>query len=401
MPNIIIQKYGGTSVGTTEKIKNVADRIIKAKKDGNQVVVVVSAMGQTTDELLKLAGEISDNSHNRELDMLLTAGERISMSLLTMALIDKGFNAVSFTGSQVGLITDCTHTRAKILDIKGDRVKKALDKGNIVIVAGFQGVSTEKEVTTLGRGGSDTTAVALAACLKADLCEIYTDVDGVYSADPRIVPDAKKNNNISFDEMLEMSSLGAGVLYNRSVIMARKFKIPLHVRSSFREDNGTIIGGKKMEVSAIKGVTHNKDIAEVHISGLPKSATAISKLFSKIRDKGIHVSLILNVDSEGNHINFLIDKKHAKEISKIKNELLSETGAKGFEVNSNVATVSIVGDGIMDGGHVVSEVFRVLSDAKLDTRMITTSSLSITILTEDKMAEKMVKTLHEGLKLGS
>ncbi|HEU5310594.1 MAG TPA: aspartate kinase, partial [Candidatus Eisenbacteria bacterium] len=328
---LLVQKYGGTSVGTPERIQKVAERVVATRRAGKELVVVVSAMGDTTDDLLDLAQKVSSRSHPREMDMLLTAGERISMALVAMAVNDRGLEAVSFTGSQSGIVTDTSHTRAKILEVKADRIREELSRGRVVIVAGFQGVSRDREVTTLGRGGSDTTAVALAAALGAEECEIYTDVDGVYTADPRIVPGARKLPGLSYDEMLELASLGAKVLHNRSVEIARRFRVPVHVRSSFNGNEGSRIGkGDLMEQVVIRGIAHDPDVAKVALLGVPDRPGVAAEIFRALGGHGVNVRMIVQASGSDakNDVTFAVGSHDVRTALPIVEELRQRIGAR-------------------------------------------------------------------------
>lgn len=347
---LIVQKFGGTSVGDVDRIKAVADHIARTKKHGNDVVVVVSAMGKTTDELIHLANEVSHSHPGRELDMLLTSGERISMSLLSMALADLGISAVSFTGSQAGIITDTDHTRAKIVEIRPDRLLQAIQRGSVPVVAGFQGVSTEKDITTLGRGGSDTTAVALAAALKADMCEIYTDVSGVFSADPRVVPTAHRINEISFDEMLELAASGGRVLALRSVEFAKNHRVPLHVRSSFTWEPGTWVReeNEEMEQAVVSAISHDVSEVKVTITGVPDRPGIAAHIFREIADVGVNVDMIVqNTSTEGlTDISFTVPKDDMNSTIKVAEGVAKEIGARDVYADPDIARVSLVGAGM-------------------------------------------------------
>ncbi|MGA0117762.1 MAG: aspartate kinase, partial [Ilumatobacteraceae bacterium] len=351
---LIVQKYGGTSVADPDRIKSVADHVAFTRRHGNDVVVVVSAMGKTTDNLLGLANAVSDVHPGREMDMLLTTGERISMALLSMALAGVGVEAVSFTGSQVGIITDTIHTKAKILEVKGDRVRSALSEGKVVVVAGFQGVSTDSEITTLGRGGSDTTAVALAAALNADVCEIYTDVTGVFSADPRIAPQARKLSHLQFDEMLEMAGVGSKVLALRSVEFARNHNVPIHVRSSFTWEHGTWVSTEKsqgensMEEPIISGVVHDASESKVTVLGVPDRPGISASLFENLANANINVDMIVqNTSKDGfTDISFTVPKADMKVAEDIVSRVATEINAQGVSHESDIAKVSLVGAGM-------------------------------------------------------
>ncbi|MEX2654910.1 MAG: aspartate kinase [Acidimicrobiia bacterium] len=394
---LIVQKYGGTSVATPERISAVADRIVATRKDGNDVVVVVSAMGKTTDELLELAAAVSPLPPARELDMLLTAGERISMALTAMAIQSRGVEAVSFTGSQAGILTDSEHGSAKITGITGSRVREAIDEGKVVIVAGFQGVDPlSKEVTTLGRGGSDATAVALAASLGADVCEIYTDVDGVFTADPRVVPDAKKLAEISFEEMLELSAAGAGVLMSRSVEFGRRFNIPIHVRSSFKPAVGTWVKEETMEQAIISGVAHDTSEAKLTVRGVPDRPGVAARLFEPLAAAGVNIDMIVqNTSHDGTtDISLTVPKASLDTARAIANRVAAEVDAVGVEVDPDIAKVSLVGAGMKSHPGVAAKVFRTMADAGINIEMISTSTIRISCVVRASNVEEAVRLLH-------
>jgi len=395
---LIVQKYGGTSVASATRIKEVADHIVRTFKSGNQIVVVVSAMGDTTDELLKLASEVSQVRPAREMDMLLTAGERISMALLCMALAERGIDAVSFTGSQAGIITDTTHQKAKILEIKGDRIKEALSNGKIPVVAGFQGVSTQNNVTTLGRGGSDTTAVALAASLGAELCEIYTDVSGVFSADPRVVPSAKKLRKLSYEEMLEIAATGGRVLALRSVEFARNYDVTLHVRSSFTWEPGTIISKEDdfMEQPIVSAITHDATEAKVTVLSLPDKPGIAAKLFRALADQAISVDMIVqNTSIDGlTDISFTVTRSDLEATLKITNEVTPVLGAKGVISDDKIARVSLIGAGMKTQPGISAKMFETLAEQRINIEMISTSTIRISCVIKEEEIEKAVNALH-------
>ncbi|HET9941637.1 MAG TPA: aspartate kinase [Candidatus Eisenbacteria bacterium] len=399
---LLVQKYGGTSVGSPERIQKVADRIVKTRRAGTDLVVVVSAMGDTTDDLLDLAAKVSDRAHPREMDMLLTAGERISMALVSMAVNDRGQEAVSFTGSQSGIVTDTSHTRAKILEVKGDRIREELARGRVVIVAGFQGVSRDREVTTLGRGGSDTTAVALAAALRAESCEIYTDVDGVYTADPRLVPDARKLDQLSYDEMLELASLGAKVLHHRSVEIARRFHVPLHVRSSFHDGEGSRIGkGGSMEQVVIRGIAHDPDVAKIALLGVPDRPGVAAEIFRAIGGQGVNVRMIVQASgSDGkNDVTFAVGSHEVRGVLPLIEDVRKRIGARAFVYDPDVAILSVVGEGLATSPGTAGEVFAALAAEKVNIDIISTSSITITCIVRKEDLDRAVKALHAALKL--
>lgn len=401
---LIVQKYGGSSVADTEKIKNVAKRAIETHKAGNDVVVVVSAMGKTTNQLIELANQITPAPDEREMDMLLATGEQVSIALLAMAIQSMGYNAISFTGQQVGIITDAIHTKARIQRIETDKITKALKEGAIIIVAGFQGVTEEEDITTLGRGGSDTTAVALAAALKADTCDIYTDVDGVYTADPNIVPEARKLSKISYDEMLEMASLGAKVLMTRSVEFAKKYKVPVQVLSSFKYEPGTLVceEDESMEQVVVTGVTYNKDEAKIVVMGVPDKPGIAAKIFGTIADQNIVVDMIVqNVSQDGyTDISFTIPRTDRAKAFNIVSEVAKQISAKGTKYDDKIAKVSIIGMGMRSHSGVASKMFAVLAKEGINIMMISTSEIKVSCVIEDKYYELAVRALHEAFELG-
>ncbi|GIU92577.1 MAG: aspartokinase [Acidimicrobiia bacterium] len=394
---LVVQKYGGTSVATPERISRVAERVVQSRKEGNDVLVVVSAMGDTTDELIALARAVNPNPPARELDMLLTAGERISMALCAMAIEARGVQAVSFTGSQAGILTDAAHGAAKIREIRGDRVRQALAEGKVVIVAGFQGVDPQsKEVTTLGRGGSDATAVALAAAFGAEVCEIYTDVDGVYTADPRLVSDARKLDEISFEEMLELSASGAGVLMSRSVEVGRRYGIPIHVRSSFNDHPGTWVKESTMEQAIISGIAHDVSEAKLTIRGVPDRPGVAAALFEPMAAEGVNVDMIVqNVSTDGTtDISLTVPKASLETARRIAQEVASRVGARGVEVDAAIGKVSLVGAGMKSHPGVAARVFRTLADAGINIEMISTSTIRISCVVREEDVTAAVKALH-------
>jgi aspartate kinase len=396
---LIVQKYGGTSVGNPERIRRVAERVEATAARGHQVCVVVSAMGDTTDELLGLAAEISQQPHPRELDMLLTAGERISMALLSMAIIDQGRGAISFTGSQAGIRTDTSHGRARIVEVRARRVREAIENGRVAIVAGFQGVSTEDDVTTLGRGGSDATAVALAAALDADVCEIYTDVDGVYTADPRIVPRARKLHEISYEEMLELSAAGAKVLMMRSVEFARNHGVVLHVRSSFNASEGTWVRKEeeRMEQAIISGVAHDTSEAKVTIRGVPDRPGVAARVFRPLADAGVNIDMIVqNVSAAGRtDISFTVPRDDLGRARPILDSAAGAVEAEGVATDSEVAKVSLVGAGMKTHPGIAADMFDALADAGINMEIISTSPIRISCVVRAGDAERAVIVLHD------
>lgn len=394
---IIVQKYGGTSVGDADRIRAVARRVAEAKNMGNDVVVVVSAMGHTTDELIELSHRVSPSPHPREMDMLLTAGERISMALLAMAIRDLGIQAMSLTGSQAGILTDTFHGQAKIQDVRAFRVRESLDQGNVVIVAGFQGVSPDtKEITTLGRGGSDATAVAMAAFLHADVCEIYTDVDGVFTADPRIVPEARKLEEVSFEEMLELSASGARVLMLRSVEFGRRFNVPLHVRSSFHGGVGTWVKEKTMEQAVVSGVAHDTSEAKVTVYEVPDRPGVAAALFEPLAAQGVSVDMIVqNVSRDGlADISFTVPKENAAAARAVAEAVARDVTAGGVDLDERIAKVSVVGAGMKTEPGVAAKMFQALSAAGINIQMISTSPIRVSCVVDAESVERAVQVLH-------
>jgi aspartate kinase len=401
--SVIVQKYGGTSVAGPEEIKRVARRVFDTAQAGNQVCVVVSAMGDTTDRLVDLARQVSADPHPREQDMLLTAGERISVALVSMAINDLGRSAVSFTGSQAGIVTDTSHGKARIVEMRRGRVHEALEAGQIAIVAGFQGVSTDKDVTTLGRGGSDTTAVALAAALDADVCEIYTDVDGVFTADPRICASARKLRSVSYEEMLELSASGARVLMLRSVEYARNHGVKLHVRSSFHQEEGTWIVKEEdvLEQAIISGVAHDTGEAKVTIVGVPDQPGVAARVFRPLADAGINIDMIVqNTGAQGHtDISFTLPTEHAPLAEPILRELAEEVGAASFGIDPNIAKVSVIGAGMRSHPGVAADIFAALADARINMEIISTSAIRVSCVVPADEAERAVNVLHDRLRL--
>ncbi|MEX0591869.1 MAG: aspartate kinase [Nitriliruptoraceae bacterium] len=402
---IVVQKYGGTSVGDVDRMKRVADRIARTHRDGNQTVVVVSAMGSTTDELVSMAGRICQHPSGRELDILLTSGERISMALLAMALSEREVPAKSFTGSQAGIITDAVHGKARIVDITPGRVREALEDGNVVIVAGFQGVSQDtKDITTLGRGGSDTTAVALAAALNADVCEIYTDVDGVYTADPRIVPTARKLDAVSYEEMLELAAQGAKVLQVRSVEFGRNHGVRIHVRSSFSYAEGTWVGPQEdmVEDAIISGVAHDTSEAKVTLRQVPDRPGVAAQLFSTLAEENVNVDMIVqNVSEEGKtDISFTLPRDETHKARGILEPLGAEIGATGVTIDENIAKVSLIGAGMKTHPGVAATMFAALSAAGVNIEMISTSTIRVSVVVARDQVETAVQAVHAAFGLG-
>ena len=401
---LIVKKFGGTSVGSTEKIINVAKRIIEEKKPGDQIVMVVSAMGDTTDKLIELAKGINKNpyQYTREMDMLLTTGEQVSISLLTMAFKTLGQKAISLTGSMVGMKTDSVHTKGKILDIKPSRVKEELEKGKIVVVPGFQGADSKGDPVTLGRGGSDTSAVALAGALKADACEIYTDVDGIYSADPRLIPDARKMKEITYDEMLEMARLGAGVMQPRSVEMGKYFNIPIHVRSTFTNKPGTMIReAYTMEEKdfLIRGVAHDDNVAKIAILGVPNNPGIAHNIFSALADKAIGVDMIVqsirNIEKNVTDMVFTIASDDLSQAKPIIDEVADKLNAIAVLIEEDVAKVSIVGAGMLGNPGIAARMFGALAKANVNMDAISTSEISISCLIKGDQLKVAANAIHK------
>jgi aspartate kinase len=397
--DLIVMKFGGTSVGDTQKIKNVARRLVAARESGHRVVGVLSAMGDTTDELIRLAHEVSPQPHPREYDMLVSVGERISNALCAMAIRDLGHEAVSLTGSQAGIVTDTVHGKAKIVEVRARRLHDELDKDRIVLVAGFQGVSTELEVTTLGRGGSDATAVALASAL-GGACEIYTDVEGVFTADPRIVADALKLPRISYEEMLEMAATGARVMMARSIEIARRYGVPLHVRSAFGDNEGTWIGEEAnlvLEKAIISGVTHDITEAKATVLGVPDQPGIAARVFRALADAGVNVDMIVqNSSADGTtDITFTLPKTDLPAAEPILAHVGSEIGAKGIVYDAEVAKVSLIGAGMKSHPGVAADMFEALADADINIEIITTSSIRVSCVVRAADVERAVHAVHE------
>ena len=400
---IIVQKFGGSSVANIDRIKAVAERILYTKTKNNNVVVVVSALGDTTDELEDLAFKITPQPPAREMDMLMSTGEQISCALLAMAIKTKGHNAISLTGGQVGITTDKSHTKARIETIDARRIKKALKNDQIVIVAGFQGITNEQEITTLGRGGSDLTAVALAITLKAKVCEIFTDVKGIYTTDPRIVKTARKVKTITFDEMLEMASLGAQVMQARSIEVAKRFNIPIHVRSSFCKEEGTMIvkENKKLEEIAVRGITSNKSDAKITICAVPDKPGVAAIIFNAISKSGANVDIIVQNVSQTRHtdLSFTVPKSELTKAVKAAEKIAKELKAGEVTQDKDIARVSIVGSGMRSHHGIAAKMFQCLADNKINIEMIATSEISISCIINQTAAEKALKALHKAFKL--
>ena len=395
---LIVQKYGGTSVADASAIKKAASKVIEAKEEGNSVVVVVSAMGSRTDDLINLAVELTDDPEPREMDMLLSTGERETMSLMAMYLKNQGYDAISLTGSQAGIITTSKHGQAEIEEITGDRVREGLDKGQVVIVAGFQGFNRDtREITTLGRGGSDATAVALAASLDADVCEIYTDVRGVFTSDPRIVNKAKLIKEITYDEMLEMSSSGAKVLMARSVEFGRRYNVPIKVSSTFLDEEGTIVKDKVMEQAIISGVTHNDEEIKFTLFGVPDQPGIAAKVFKPLSEVGVNVDMIVqNVSKENkSDISFTAPYEQMTSVEETLAPVVTKLGAEGLDKDEEIARVSLIGAGMKSESGIASKMFETLGEEEININMISTSPIRISCVIDKQNVEKALKVLHK------
>ncbi|WP_209122035.1 aspartate kinase [Alkalihalobacillus sp. BA299] len=401
--SIIVQKYGGTSVGSVERIEHVAGRVAKTVEQGNQVVVVVSAMGKTTDQLVKLASEISEKPSKREMDMLLTTGEQVTISLLAMALQKRGLGAISMTGWQAGIVTEESHGNARILDIQTDKVEAQLSLGNVVIVAGFQGFSEHGEITTLGRGGSDTTAVALAAALKAERCDIYTDVTGVYTTDPRYIDGARKLHSISYDEMLEMANLGAGVLHPRAVEFAKNYQVKLMVASSMVEEVGTIIEEEvSMEQNlVVRGIAFENDVTKITVSGLPNKIETLSNVFTLLSEHGINVDIIIQNQTaeEKTSLSFSTSRSLLEEALAVLNDHKDELQFTELTHEGDLAKVSIVGSGMVSNPGVAAQMFKILAEHEILIKMVSTSEIKVSALVEEGIMVPAVEALHRAFQL--
>ena len=402
--SLIVQKYGGSSVANAERIKNVARRVVKTKKAGNQVVVVVSAMGDMTDDLIALSEQLSKNPNNREMDMLLSTGEQVSMSLLAMAIEELGHPAISFTGPQVGITTDMHHSKARIQNINGERIKKALKEGKIVIAAGFQGQTESGEITTLGRGGSDLTAVALAKALNAKHCEIYTDVDGIFTTDPRIVPEARKIDVISYDEILEMASLGAKVMHSRSIEVGKRFNVPIYVRNSMNEREGTLITKetKKMEDIVVSGAALNEDEAKITLFGVPDRPGTAAKIFKDIADSQVNVDMIIQNKTETGKtdVSFTVFKSELTRAIKTVEKIADEVGADRVSCDKNIAKLSIVGIGMRSHTGIASKMFSALAKKKINIDMISTSEIKVSCVIDGNKGKEALRVVHAAFGLG-
>lgn len=398
---VLVKKFGGSSVATPEKIYRLVDRVLREKMPEDKIVIVVSAMGDTTDDLLTLAGRISEHLPKREMDMLLATGEQVSIALLASAFMERGQKAVSFTGLQAGIRTNSQHTKASILEVKAERVQNALDEGDVVIVAGFQGVTEDGDITTLGRGGSDTTAVAVAAGLQADMCEIYTDVDGVYTADPRIVPDARKLKEITFSEMLELARLGAGVMQPRAVEYGEHNGVDIHVRSTFSSEPGTIIRREytvEEKEFVIRGVTSDINVAKITVNGVPDVPGAAYQIFDALAKANITVDMIVQSSSKDNNRNdivFTVTKSDLGDAIEALEKLKNEMGLEGVEVEANVAKVSVVGAGMLGNPGIAAGMFGALAKADVNLMIISTSEITISCLIAKDDVMKAVNTVHQ------
>lgn len=400
---LVVQKFGGTSVGNVDRIKHVADRVIEEKMRGNDVVVVVSAMGKATDELVGLANQISSRPSKREMDMLLTTGEQVTIALLSMVLIEKGYEAISFTGWQAGIETEAVHGNARILHINTTKIQTELHKGKIVVVAGFQGIAIDGAVSTLGRGGSDTTAVALAAALKADKCDIYTDVTGVFTTDPRYVKEARKLKSVSYDEMLELANLGAGVLHPRAVEYAKNYAVPLEVRSSMERENGTIIEEEvSMEQSlVVRGVAFEDEITRVSVLGLPNGLTNLSTIFTILAKNHLNVDIIIQsmTNESTTNLSFSIKSTDLEETMAVLQANKDSLKYASIEAEPNLAKVSIVGSGMISNPGVAAEMFEVLAAGGIQVKMVSTSEIKVSTVIEEAQMLKAVEALHEAFEL--
>ncbi|KPJ58357.1 MAG: aspartate kinase [Planctomycetes bacterium DG_23] len=400
---LIVQKFGGTSLADSSHIKRAAKRVAEVKRAGNQVIVVVSARGQTTDELYALAYEITDNPSSRELDMLVSTGEQVSACLLTMALHAMGEEASAFTAGQIGILTDSRHTKAKIMRIDPQRLGQELEQGSIPVVAGFQGVDEQDNITTLGRGGSDTTAVALAAVFKADICEIYTDVEGVYTSDPRIVAEARKLSVLSYDEMLELASSGASVLQHRAVEFAKKYNVPVMVRSSFSDFPGTIISEevRTMEDVVVRGAAVEKNEAKITIRGVPDRPGIAARILGSVAEQDLNIDMIVqNISAEGlTDVTLTVARSDLKEAIEVFEKLKKEIGARGVESDEHIAKISVVGVGMRTHSGVATKMFQALAEAGINIQMISTSEIKISCVIDEKSADEALRVVHKAFEL--
>ena len=401
--SLIVQKYGGTSVGSPEKIKAVAEHVLNYRSKGNQMVVVLSAMSGETDRLISLANSVQEQPDTREMDVLLSTGEQVTISLFAMAVKAAGFDAISFLGDQVKILTSSMHTKARIESVDTDKVKKHLAQGKIVVIAGFQGVDENGDITTLGRGGSDTTAVALAATLEADQCEIFTDVEGVFTTDPNVCTSARKIERISYDEMLELASLGAKVLDIRSVGLAKRYKVPLHVRSTFVDTEGTWVveEDKTMESMLVSGVTYNKNEARITITKVPDNPGIASKIFMPISDAGIVVDMIIQNTRAGDltDMTFTVPRPDFRKAMELVKKIAADIGAENVSGADNIAKVSIVGVGMRNNSGIASTMFHVLANEGINIMMISTSEIKVSCVIEEKYTELAIRALHDAFAL--
>ncbi len=402
--SLIVQKFGGTSVGTVERIQAVADKVVRFREQGHDVVVVVSAMSGETNRLIGLAGAISDNPTPREMDVLVSTGEQVTISLLCMALHERGCGARSYTGTQVRILTDEAHTKARIKEIDDQHIRADLDAGNVVVVAGFQGVDDNGNITTLGRGGSDTTAVALAAALKADECQIYTDVDGVYTTDPRVVDNARRLDHITFEEMLEMASLGSKVLQIRSVEFAGKYNVPLRVLHSFQDGPGTLISLEeqdKMENPSIAGIAFNRDEAKITVAGVPDTPGVAYQVLGPVGEANIEVDVIVQnvADDKTTDITFTVHRNDLARAEAIVRKVAEELGAKEVKTDAKIVKVSLVGVGMRSHAGIASKMFKILAEEGINIQLITTSEIKISVVVDEKYLELAVRALHSGFEL--
>ncbi|HUJ17549.1 MAG TPA: aspartate kinase [Nitrospirota bacterium] len=400
---LIVQKYGGTSVGNPERIRNVARRVVRTKEEGHDVVVVVSAMSGETDKLINLANQVSENPDPREMDMLVSTGERVTIALLAMAIQSLGHKAQSFTGRQAGIISDSVHTRARIEKITGERLRCAVREGKIAVVAGFQGITEKDDVSTLGRGGSDLSAVAVAAALKADVCDIYTDVDGVYTTDPNMVPQARKLDKISYDEMLELASLGAKVLQTRSVEFAKKYNVPVRVLSSFNDNPGTLVTKEDadMEKVVVSGVAYDKNQVKVTVQGVPDKPGVAANIFNTISDNNVVVDMIIQNIGEGGltDMSFTVPRTDAKKILEVMKKVVAEIGAKNVNIKEDIAKISIVGVGMRSHSGVAAKMFSAMAKEGINIMMISTSEIKISCVIDAKYTELAVRVLHDAFEM--
>jgi aspartate kinase len=401
---VVVKKFGGTSVGNIDRILDVAKQVAAARTRGDRVVVVVSAMAGETDRLVKLSYQVTENPDEREFDLLLSTGEMVSSALLAMALKALGYAAESFTGRQVGILTDSVHTKARIRRINGERILQALEQGKIAVVAGFQGIDEHEDLTTLGRGGSDTTAVALAAALGSAVCEIYTDVDGVYTADPNLVPDARRLHKISYDEMLEMASLGAKVLQTRSVEVAKIYNVPVLVKSTFEEGEGTLVTREDAELEkvAVSGLTLDKNQARITVLGVPDRPGLAAKIFGKVSDAHIVVDMIVqNVsEQELTDISFTMARGDGQKAFALVHDVLPDIGARDVKLDGKIAKVSIIGAGMSSHSGIATSMFTALAHENINILMISTSEIKISCIIDEKYGELAVRTLHDAFGLG-